>query len=110
MINGGRSSFDALRSILLASPQPLAPSPYLAGLRHPQATLADDVLLNLRGAAADNQPQGEHELVRPGTVVDDMRGLAAERSVGPHDLQGQCADVVVQLGADQFIDHRANAR
>src|SRR5262249_46693969 len=55
---------------------PLVCGPRLS--RHAQAAFADDVLLNLRGAAADDKAEREHELDRPRAAVDNATGVACQ--------------------------------
>src|SRR5882672_4224632 len=51
--------------------------------------LADDVLLDLRGAALDRVGAGAEERVLPEPAVDGPVGPAQDLRVGPLDLDGQ---------------------
>src|SRR5262249_36054920 len=49
--------------------------------RQAEAALADDVLLDLRGAAADDHAEREHELERPEPAADGARVAGREWAV-----------------------------
>src|SRR5262249_58987380 len=78
-------------------------------LRHAEAALGDDVLLDLRRAAADDEAEREHVVERPDAAVADALVVPAERAVGAEDLQRRLGEVVVQLGRDELVDRGRDA-
>ncbi len=73
--------------------------------RHAQAAFADDVLLNLTGAAADDQAQIKHVPELPAAVVAQMRIAAISSAAFAHRVDGQRLQFVAQLRALEFDDH-----
>src|SRR5207244_3404123 len=74
--------------------------------RHAEPALGDDVLLDLRGAAADDEAERVHEVRRPHAAVAYSRVALVERPVRAQDVQRRARHVVVQLGRDELVDRR----
>src|SRR5207244_7847695 len=81
--------------------------PYLS--RQSKTAFRDDIFLDLRRAAADDEPEREHEVERPDAAVAGAGRAAAERSIGAQDLERGARDIVVQLGGDELVDRRRDA-
>src|SRR5262249_19601118 len=55
--------------------------------RQSEAPLGDDVLLDLRRPAADDEPEREHVVERPDSAIADAGIAAAERAVRAEDVE-----------------------
>src|SRR5204863_27590 len=84
-----------------------SPSPRLA--RHAEPALGDDVLLDLRGAAADDEAERVHEVGRPHAGVAHAGVALVERAVRAQDVERRPREVVVQLGRHQLVDRGRDA-
>ena len=66
--------------------------------------LGDDVLLNLRRAAADDEAKIEHVAMLPDPAVPDVRAVVVEDADLAQRIDGQRRELVVQLAPLQLDD------
>ncbi len=78
--------------------------------RHAEPALGDDVLLNLRGAAADDQAEIEHVLRCQRPSLLQMRAALIEHAEFAQRIDGQGRELVAQFAALQFDDQPRHAR
>ena len=73
--------------------------------RHAKSPFADDVLLDLRGTAPDDQTQVIHVLVLPGPIASKIRVVSIGKPNFAHDINPQTFDLMSELCADEFHHH-----
>src|SRR5262249_4839562 len=78
--------------------------------RQSESALGDDVLLDLRGAAADDQAQREERVRLPETALALVLRVVVETAELAHHVERECGDVEAELAVLELHDEPRDAR
>ena len=72
---------------------------------HAESAFADDVFLDLIGAAADDEAEEPHVVVLPGAVVAEVFAVFVEDSVFAEHVDGEAFERVAEFGTLELDYH-----